>query len=114
MIENRTGTWLGTAALTTAVCTSLGGTGCREGRSSRGGAGPVADGSTALGELVGDVPILGQLVSDCLEDGTVVFTVAGGRHRLRAGDATHFQSTIPHAYANPDRHRDHRDHTPRR
>ena len=47
----------------------------------------------------------GEKFALCLA-GTVVFTVGGEAHRLRAGDSIHFASTIPHAYENPDRQRE--------
>lgn len=59
-------------AYAAALCLCVGSVGCGEGTNSGGDPSPVADGSTALSELVGGVPILGQLLSDCLEDGTAV------------------------------------------
>lgn len=46
----------------------------------------------------------GEKFAFCLA-GSVTFTVGERSYRLRAGDAIHFKSTIPHSYKNGDRRR---------
>jgi transcriptional regulator with XRE-family HTH domain len=47
----------------------------------------------------------GEKFAFCLQ-GTVVFHIGNEQYTLRAGDALHFKSTIPHSYRNPDRSRE--------
>jgi hypothetical protein len=58
------------AAVSLSIAVAVG---CGEGTNSFTDQSPVADGTTPLSEAAAGVPILGQLLSDCLEDGTVVF-----------------------------------------
>ena len=36
-----------------------------------------------------------------VQEGELVFTVAGERHTLGAGDSIHFRTQLPHSWANP-------------
>lgn len=57
------------AALSLSIAVAAG---CGEGTNDFTDASPVADGTTPLSEAAAGVPILGQLLSDCAEDGTAV------------------------------------------
>lgn len=57
------------AALTLSLAVAVG---CGEGTNDFTDQSPVADGRTALSDAAAGVPVIGQLLSECAEDGTVV------------------------------------------